>query len=211
MNFNEYEAYRSMLAQLNRQAEEMLSKSFALHELSSPEQLRDFLLDAFPSIVTTHGDMAAELAAELYAAQRAKIIDEVFETIVDAGNLEERARASVRSSAKHLFSEKPSTLKMQQQLSGKLYQYINESTSRTIVANALKDSMDVKYARIPRGFETCDFCVMLASRGAVYATPKTAGELNHYHANCKCIVVPSFSRHESLESIQQKEIDAAQA
>ncbi len=47
-----------------------------------------------------------------------------------------------------------------------------------------------RFARVPQGGDTCTFCAMLASRGFVYWTRKTAGEFNHYHANCRCLVVP---------------------
>ncbi len=42
------------------------------------------------------------------------------------------------------------------------------------------------------GCETCAFCLMLASRGAVYHSRKTAGELMHFHRGCDCKVVPGF-------------------
>ena len=49
---------------------------------------------------------------------------------------------------------------------------------------------ETRYMRLPMGSETCEFCIMLASRGAVYRSRETAGYLNHYHANCDCLVVP---------------------
>lgn len=53
---------------------------------------------------------------------------------------------------------------------------------------------EVRYARIPQGMETCDFCLMLASRGFVYLTMETA---SHSHRNCDCIVVAGVGHHES--------------
>lgn len=41
------------------------------------------------------------------------------------------------------------------------------------------------------GFETCPFCLMPASRGAVYHTRKSAGEWKHFHRGCDCKVAPS--------------------
>ena len=51
----------------------------------------------------------------------------------------------------------------------------------------------VRFARVPSGGETCPFCIMLASRGAVYYSEKTAGADGHYHANCRCRIVPSWN------------------
>lgn len=48
-----------------------------------------------------------------------------------------------------------------------------------------------RWARVPVGSYTCPFCVMLASRGFVYATEKSAGSSGQYHAYCDCALVPS--------------------
>ena len=51
------------------------------------------------------------------------------------------------------------------------------SLNETIIANVGRDrDKGAMFARIPTGFETCTFCLMLASRGAVYHSRKTAGE-----------------------------------
>ena len=47
-----------------------------------------------------------------------------------------------------------------------------------------------RFARVPQGGDTCTFCAMLASRGYVYWSASTAGQFNHYHSNCRCLVVP---------------------
>lgn len=67
------------------------------------------------------------------------------------------------------------------------------SLNETIIANVGRDKdKGAKFARVPTGFETCTFCIMLASRGAVYHSRKTAGEWKHFHRGCDCKVVPSF-------------------
>src|SRR5699024_11270809 len=45
------------------------------------------------------------------------------------------------------------------------------------------------FARVPTGAETCDFCLMLASRGFVYKTSPSAGELAKFHGDCDCAIV----------------------
>lgn len=63
----------------------------------------------------------------------------------------------------------------------------------TIMANAARDrKRGVRFARVTTGRETCAFCYMLASRGAVYHTRETAGQFDHYHRRCDCKVVPGF-------------------
>lgn len=63
------------------------------------------------------------------------------------------------------------------------------------VANASPHAdYEVRYQRIPQGIETCDFCLMLASRGAVYLSSESAMghseyDPGHVHRGCDCIVV----------------------
>lgn len=54
---------------------------------------------------------------------------------------------------------------------------------------------EVRYARVPQGVETCDFCLMLASRGFVYISEDTAS--SHVHRSCDCIVVPGAGHYET--------------
>jgi hypothetical protein len=41
------------------------------------------------------------------------------------------------------------------------------------------------WRRVPEA-GACDFCLMLATRGAVYRTAQTAGDGNDYHRHCRC-------------------------
>lgn len=84
------------------------------------------------------------------------------------------------------------------------------SLNETIVANVGRDrDKGARFARVPTGLETCTFCLMLASRGAVYHTRKSAGEWKHFHRGCDCKVVPSFEDDpdaELVEGVRPKEL-----
>lgn len=84
------------------------------------------------------------------------------------------------------------------------------SLNETIIANVGRDKdKGVRFARVPTGFETCTFCLMLASRGAVYHTRKTAGEFKHFHRRCDCKIVPGFwddPDAELVEGVRQEEL-----
>lgn len=67
-----------------------------------------------------------------------------------------------------------------------------KSCGDAVVRCAAKDPRKPRFARVPQGGETCRFCLMLASRGAVYLTERKAGAVDHYHANCDCKVVPDW-------------------
>lgn len=58
-----------------------------------------------------------------------------------------------------------------------------------------------RWARVTTSPEPCAFCVMLASRGAVYKSEAGAKGFNshQYHDNCHCIVVPVFGSNVATE------------
>lgn len=66
------------------------------------------------------------------------------------------------------------------------------AAGQTMFSNGVDDPQKPRFARVPTGAETCPFCIMLASRGFVYRSEKSAGKLDHYHPNCDCRVVPRF-------------------
>lgn len=80
---------------------------------------------------------------------------------------------------------------------------INRASGDYVVRSARRPAKGggggVRFARVPGGGETCAFCLMLASRGFVYWSRETAGEFDHYHAHCRCVVVASGERHPALD------------
>lgn len=77
------------------------------------------------------------------------------------------------------------------------------SLNETIISNVGRDSgKGVRFARVPTGFETCTFCIMLASRGAVYHTRRSAGDFKHFHRHCDCKVVPGFEDDPDAELVE---------
>lgn len=56
------------------------------------------------------------------------------------------------------------------------------SLNETIMDNVGRDrGKGAMFAHVPTGTETYTFCLVLASRGAVYRTRKMAGEWRHFH------------------------------
>lgn len=78
------------------------------------------------------------------------------------------------------------------QLANRVDYEVKKAAGETVMQNARRDTRKPRFARVPSGSETCMFCIMLASRGAVYWSNDAAGELNHYHANCDCRIVPMW-------------------
>ena len=74
---------------------------------------------------------------------------------------------------------------------GRLSAETRRSANRCVERNARMDPSKPRWARVPAGNETCEFCIMLASRGFVYHNKELA---SHAHANCDCVVVPSWGK-----------------
>ena len=146
--------------------------------------------------------LAARLAADFYDGLRARFgLDDEFMAEVDAQRVPEATEGAVRAFAQDLVDGKPV-----EQFVGKCADRIDYETRRAanecIAYNAKNDPKKPRWARIPTGAETCQFCIMLASRGFVYHSEETA---SHAHAHCDCRVVPSWDKSPSVQGYNPDE------
>lgn len=135
--------------------------------------------------------MAARLAADFYNGLRAQFgIDDGYMAQVDSQRVPEATTGAVRAFVQDLVDDKPI-----EQFVGKCADRIDYETRKAanecVEFNAKNDPKKPRWARIPTGVETCQFCIMLASRGFVYHTEETA---SHAHAHCDCRVIPSWDK-----------------
>ena len=139
--------------------------------------------------------MAARLAADFYDGLRARFgIDDGFRAEVDSQRVPEATEGAVRAFAQDLVDDKPI-----EQFVGKCADRIDYETRKAanecVAANAKRDPKKPRWARVPTGVETCQFCIMLASRGFVYHSEETA---SHAHAHCDCRVIVSWDKNNPL-------------
>ena len=144
----------------------------------------DFVTAAVRQITSAYGEIAAVAAAEFY--------DEVREiggfggkaAVPVAGTPpEEQLKAVVRWGIGPLWEETPRPDAALARLQGATSRLSLQPGRLTIYEMAKRDR--IRYAHVPQG-KTCAFCLMLASRGAVYwsdAKPQ-------YHSGCDCASVP---------------------
>lgn len=80
---------------------------------------------------------------------------------------------------------------------------------RAAVTETVKEDRQARaWARVPNA-DACAFCLMLATRGAVYSSARAAGRkdattkwadakgyINSFHPNCRCTVEPVFGAYE---------------
>lgn len=153
-----------------------------------PVRVRNALLAFFPELVTTFGDVSALLAADFYDMLRdvppsAGVFRAAFAQPVDPGKAEGAARWAVGA----LFAEDAPLF--ESQILGATQRLVAQRGRDTMVQNTVRDTVRTAFARIPSGSDTCKFCLMTASRGAVYGDAVSAGEMNDYHDNCDCAVI----------------------
>lgn len=89
------------------------------------------------------------------------------------------------------FPEPSAEDRMKSELGRLAKNQVARRANDTVMHNARRDrKRGVRFARVPMGNHTCAFCTMLASRGFVYWSKETAGAFAHWHADCRCKVVP---------------------
>ena len=145
-----------------------------------PATIRDALLDTMPAMVKRYGDLAAVVSAEWF--------EEVYGVSAQtaSGVSVAQVQAGVRYAAGHAFAGDP--MSVYATLLQGLDKWVKQQGRETIRNSAFSHKM--AYARVPRGGKSCAFCLMLASRGAVYQSRRTAGGLGReFHGQCRCQVI----------------------
>jgi len=181
------EAFRLANNELSRMVKAELAAFFASLNLDRPEATRDALLAFVPLLVDQYGAVAGTMAAEFYEEMRAASgATGRFTVMAAAGVPTEAVEAKVRYAAGHLWTPEPAAALAP--LLGATDKYVKQPGRNTIAENA--DREGVRYARVPTGAKTCSWCLILASRDAVYKSKRSAGGDGHrYHGDCNCQVV----------------------
>ena len=65
--------------------------------------------------------------------------------------------------------------------------FAERGANDTMAHFAEVDKGAARFARVPTGATTCDYCLMLASRGFVYHSEAKALNANHRHCDCRII------------------------
>lgn len=177
--------------------------------------VRTALEEFLPLLVAQYGETAAAVAADFYDDLRDKAgapgrFRAVLADPVDA----EVVRAQARWAIGPLFGETDGGAAL-----GRLQQVTDELTLRpgrlTIAQSAGHDPAKARWARVPVG-KTCAFCLMLASRGAVYGSAASAGQGRKFHAKDDCTPTPVW-RNDPLpegydpDALLQQYMDARKA
>lgn len=179
-----------------RQAAYAVERFIALNGSEEVALVRDFAIAAVESAVGQYGGATSALACELFDECMAAegVATDPAETIdpVDRDAIER----AVRYQAGKLPDGDEAGFV--QGISEAAVYHARRAANITVAHNVeLNRSRGVRYARVPQGAVTCDWCLMLASRGFAYKSEKDAAAGSHRH--CDCMVVPGVSGKTSVE------------
>jgi len=159
------------------------------------EEIRDTLLDLYPALITKYADMSATHAADLYDELRVAALGtnaSRFTALAQPGYSDQQLGEAVRETARHLWQDNPRD--MIDALSLRADEYVKQGGRNTLAVSSRRDPAKPRFARVPLG-ATCAWCRMLASRGFVYASSDTAGDITKYHPDCDCMIAPAWGPH----------------
>lgn len=148
-------------------------------QYSGTPNFDQLLLQVFPQLVQPHTQAAALISAQWY--------DEL------APESTFKATPSVLQPAEQLTKTvkwalyAPGAAKPEERLAGASKRLVFNASTTTVIDNARQEG--VRWARYASA-TACEFCRLLATRGAVYASKQTALKS---HNHCRCIAVPERS------------------
>ena len=153
-------------------------------------QCRELVMQALAAVMPTYTTMAAQASADFYDAARELVVGERLGAQAISDFDMRKTEGAVRGFVRFVLRDDVQTFN--EQVLQRIDYEMKRSANMSVVENGRRDPKRVRYARVPTGAETCDFCLMLASRGFVYQSEGTAGA-GHTHYACDCRCVPGWS------------------
>lgn len=188
------DSYTRKLNGLSVSARRIVARSLANIEFDSVADLREKLIEILDPIYGVSTDMAAAYAADFYDEIRELSVGERLGATADSGRKPEATEGFIRAFVDGVASK--GIVDSLALFTDRADYEIKRAAGECVYLNGILDPLSVRYARVPSGFETCPFCIMLASRGFVYRNEKSAGADGHYHPNCDCRIVPNFAQED---------------
>ena len=152
-------------------------------------ECRELVIQALAQVMPTYTTMAAQASADFYDAARELALGERLGAVSISGYDPRKTEGAVRGFVRFVLDGRVETFN--EQVLQRIDYEMKRSANMSVVENGRRDPRKPKYARVPTGSETCDFCLMLASRGFVYQSESTASA-SHVHSHCDCRVTPGW-------------------
>ncbi len=174
--------FRAAVRDVETLAQRDLTRLWRQFDLTDATQVRDALADTLPDLIGGYHLAAGAVAADWYDLMRLE--QEVpgrFQAIIAEGPTRERATALAGWGVGPLFGATDGAAAglALSKVAGGLQRTIADGARSTIVTSAFSDPARVGWSRVTSG--GCDFCLMLARRGAVYRSEDGADFASHDH------------------------------
>lgn len=181
--------YRSALDDVATVANGALLASWRSFDLADAAAAQAGLRDTLPRLIEDHHLMAAGVAADWYDLIRAQLASSRrgFAAVMAEAPDRGRADALAGWAVGPLYSGAPEPGKALTRAAGGLQRTILAGARDTILGSTRRDPARPRWARVTSG--GCDWCEMLADRGAVYASDTVSFEAHDW---CGCSAVPDF-------------------
>lgn len=187
---DEVEAFTKANRDLRKLALAELQGFWATLDKSDVDKVRRALEEFMPLLVKHYGEIAAVVAADFYDDLRsASSVRGRFAAVMAQAADDGQVQASSRWALGSLLGANPDAVAAFGSLSTVADKFVLGQGRDTIAESVRRDPARARWARIPHG-DTCAFCVMLASRGAVYASEASAGTFAKFHGKCDCTPTP---------------------
>lgn len=157
--------------------------------ITTADAARVALLDLLPQLAAVYGTAAATLGADWYDEMRESAgVRGRFRAIPAEPELD-RTDALARWGVGPLFAAEPDFAAAKALVAGGFQRLVADADRHTVLLSASQDPRSGRWQRETTG-KSCEFCMMLAGRGAVYRTAETAEFKSHDH--CDCLATPQF-------------------
>ena len=165
-------------------------------------ECRELVVQALEHVMPFYTGLSAQASADFYDAARELSVDSPLGASAYSGYDPRKTDGAVRGFVRFVLDGRVETFN--DQVLQRVDYEMKRAAANSTVANGRLDPLRPKYARVPTGAETCDFCLMLASRGFVYDTESTA-TMGHVHSGCDCRIVAGWSG-DTVEGYDTQEI-----
>lgn len=176
-----------------------LNAAWGVFDPTDPNTLQRFIL-AIQALVQHFGKMSGSAAASFYEHERRNAGVPGHYNVQIAPVSPDKVEAGIRWATSDLWSPEPDLATIQSKVQGVVEKDVLDVGRSTILDAVHKDRKALGWARVPEP-TACSFCALLATRGAVYRSDKTASFEAHDH--CRCHAEPIFTAYEPSAQIRE--------
>ena len=193
--------YNSGLDKIGEDGKEKLLKLLESVDWDRPvAEVRDQLIMVMEATCASSADASARVSADFYNGMRERAIGEPMDVVIDSKRAPGATDGAVRAFVQDLVDGKGPDAVVEKCISRLGYE-TRRAAGECMRENAVRNPKHPRYARVPSGIDTGDFCIMLASRGPVYRSEESAGMLEHFHDNCQCTIVPMWKNKRVITDV----------